>query len=66
MAASEAPCLMNEVEPCDCSRWRPGMKTIQRSGTPGGNERRDEYGIGNNYYTSSKCLLYITTEFGGK
>ena len=38
MAASEVPCLMNEVEPCDCSRWRPGMKTRQRSGTPGDNE----------------------------
>ena len=37
-AASEAPCSMNEVESCDCSRCRPGMKTRQRSGTPGDNE----------------------------
>ena len=38
MADSEVPCSMNEVEPCDCSRWRPGMKTRPRSGTPGDNE----------------------------
>ena len=37
-AASETPCSMNEVEPCDCSRWRPEMKTSQRSRTPGDNE----------------------------
>ena len=37
-AALEAPFSMNEVEPCDCSKWRPGMKMRQRSGTPGDNE----------------------------
>ena len=35
---TEAPCSMNEVEPCGCSRWRPAMKMRQRSGTPGDNE----------------------------
>ena len=50
-AASEVPCSMNEVEPCDCSRWRPGIKTKQRSGTPEDmNERRDGYCINNKYH----------------
>ena len=51
MVASETPCSMNEVEPCDCSRKWPEMKTRQRSGTPGDkDERRDGYCINNDYH----------------
>ena len=42
-AAWQAPCSLNEVEPCDCSKWRPGMKTRQRSGTPGDNEEEKRW-----------------------
>ena len=47
---TEVPCSMNEVEECDCSRWRSGMKMRQRSGTPGDNERRDGYSIKHGYH----------------
>ena len=41
MAAWQAPCSMSEVKPCDCCKWRPGMKGRQKSGTPGDNESEE-------------------------